>query len=112
MIDARQRERYAGAGPDPVDPRPGHIPGARSLPAREHLGPDGRLLDRAELRERFAAAGVDGERPVVSYCGSGVTACHNLIVLEHAGLGTGRLYAGSWSQWSHSDRPAATGEEA
>ena len=112
VIDARQHERYVGAGPDPVDPRPGHIPGARSLPAREHLGPDGRLLDRDELRERFAAAGVDGERPVVSYCGSGVTACHNLIVLEHAGLGTGRLYAGSWSQWSHSDRPAATGEEA
>ena len=87
VIDARQHERYLGAGPDPVDPRPGHIPGARSLPAREHLGADGRLLDRDELRARFAAAGVDGERPVVSYCGSGVTACHNLIVLEHAGLG-------------------------
>ena len=111
VIDARQHERYVGEGPDPVDPRPGHIPGARSVPAREHLGPDGRLLDRAALRERFAAAGVDGERTVVSYCGSGVTACHNLVVLEHTGLGTGRLYAGSWSQWAHSDRPAATGEE-
>jgi thiosulfate/3-mercaptopyruvate sulfurtransferase len=112
VIDARQRERYLGDGPDPVDPRPGHIPGARSLPAREHLGPDGRLLDRDTLRERFAAAGVDGSRPVVSYCGSGVTACHNLVVLEHAGLGSGRLYAGSWSQWSHDpERPAATGEE-
>jgi thiosulfate/3-mercaptopyruvate sulfurtransferase len=111
VVDARQHERYLGEGPDPVDPRPGHIPGARSLPAREHLGSDGRLLGRAELRERFAAAGVDGQRPVVSYCGSGVTACHNLVVLEHAGLGGGRLYAGSWSQWAHSDRPAATGEE-
>ena len=111
VIDARQRERFLGEGPDPVDPRPGHIPGARSLPARGHLGPDGRLLPREELRERFAAAGVDGSRPVVSYCGSGVNACHNLIVLEHAGLGSGRLYAGSWSQWSHSARPAATGEE-
>ena len=109
VIDARQHERYVGAGPDPVDPRPGHIPGARSLPAREHLGPDGRLLERAELRERFAAAGVDGERPVVSYCGSGVTACHNLIVLEHAGLGTGRLYAGSWSQWSRLRPPGRHG---
>jgi thiosulfate/3-mercaptopyruvate sulfurtransferase len=112
VIDARQRERYIGAGPDPVDPRAGHIPGARSLPVREHLRPDGRLLDRETLRERFAAAGVDGSQPVVSYCGSGVTACHNLVVLEHAGLDTGRLYAGSWSQWSHDpERPAATGEE-
>jgi thiosulfate/3-mercaptopyruvate sulfurtransferase len=112
VIDARQRERYLGEGPDPVDPRPGHIPGARSLPAREHLGPDGRLLEPDELRARFAAAGVDGSRPVVSYCGSGVTATHNLLVLEHAGLGTGRLYAGSWSQWSNDhDRPAATGAE-
>ena len=66
-----------------------------------------------QLRARFAAAGADGSKPVVSYCGSGVTACHNLIVLEHAGLGTGRLYAGSWSQWSADpSRPAATGEPA
>jgi len=113
VIDARQRERYLGKGPDPVDPRPGHIPGARSLPAREHLGPDGRLLDRDTLRARFAAAGVDGARRVVSYCGSGVSACHNLVVLEHAGLGTGRLYPGSWSQWSSDpERPAATGQES
>ena len=111
VIDARQHERFLGAGPDPVDPRPGHIPGARSLPVREHIGPDGRLLDREALRRRFAEAGADGSRPVVSYCGSGVTACHNLVLLEHLGLGAGRLYAGSWSQWSHSDRPAATGEE-
>ena len=113
VIDARQRERFVGHEPDPVDPRPGHVPGARSLPTREHLGADGRLLGREALRRRFAAAGVDGSRPVVSYCGSGVTACHNLIVLEHAGLGTGRLYAGSWSQWSADpSRPAATGEPA
>ena len=113
VIDARQRERFLGEGPDPVDPRPGHIPGARSLPTREHLGEDGRLLGRDELRRRFEAAGVDGAKPVVSYCGSGVTACHNLVVLEHAGLGAGRLYAGSWSQWSNDpDRPVATGEDA
>ena len=112
VIDARQRERYLGEGPDPVDPRPGHIPGARSLPTREHLGEDGRLLPREELRRRFEAAGVDGAKPVVSYCGSGVTACHNLVVLEHAGLGAGRLYPGSWSQWSGDpSRPAETGEE-
>jgi thiosulfate/3-mercaptopyruvate sulfurtransferase len=109
VIDARPHERFLGEQPDPVDPRPGHVPGARSLPAREHVGPDGRLLDREELRRRFAAAAVDGTKPVVSYCGSGVTACHNLVLLEHLGLGGGRLYAGSWSQWSHTDRPAATG---
>ena len=110
VIDARQHERYLGESPDPIDPRPGHIPGARSLDTREHLGPDGHLLPAEELRQRFAAAGIDGTRPVVSYCGSGVTACHNLIVLEHAGLGTGRLYAGSWSQWSNDPtRPTATG---
>ena len=110
VIDARQHERYLGEAPDPIDPRPGHIAGARSLDTREHLGPDGRLLPVEELQRRFAQAGVDGTRPVISYCGSGVTACHNLITLEHAGLGTGRLYAGSWSQWSNDPtRPTATG---
>ena len=74
------------------------------------MGPDGRLLGIEELRRRFAAAGVDGSKPVVSYCGSGVTACHNLVLLEHLGLGCGRLYAGSWSQWSHTSRPAETGD--
>ena len=112
VIDARPRERYLGGAPDPVDPRPGHVPGARSLPAREHVGADGRLLPAEQLRARFAAAGADGSKPVVSYCGSGVTACHNLVLLEHLGLPAGRLYAGSWSQWSHTDRPAATGDES
>jgi thiosulfate/3-mercaptopyruvate sulfurtransferase len=110
VIDARQRERFLGA-PDPIDARAGHIPGARSLPCREHLGDDQRLLPRAVLRDRLRAAGVDGRAPVVSYCGSGVTACHNLLVIEHAGCGTGRLYPGSWSQWSaDAARPVATGE--
>ncbi|HET6508809.1 MAG TPA: sulfurtransferase [Baekduia sp.] len=99
-IDARQRDRFDGE-PDGIDPRAGHIPGARSLPCREHLDADGRLLPGPTLRERLAAVGIDGEAPVVSYCGSGVTACHNLLVIEHAGLGQGRLYPGSWSQWAH-----------
>jgi thiosulfate/3-mercaptopyruvate sulfurtransferase len=109
VLDARQRERFRG-DTEPIDPRAGHIPGARSLPCRENLDADGRFLPVAELRARFAAVGVHDGTPVVSYCGSGVTACHNLLALEHAGLGTGRLYPGSWSQYAHTDRPAATGD--
>ncbi len=110
VIDARDLDRYQGDA-EPVDPRAGHIPGARSLPCRGHLWPDGLLLPLEILRERFAAAGVTADRDAISYCGSGVTACHNLIVQEHAGLGLGRLYPGSWSQYSATDRPAATGPE-
>ena len=109
MLDARQRERFRGDA-EPIDPRPGHIPGARSLPCRENVDADGRFLPVAELRERFAAVGVTEHTPVISYCGSGVTACHTLIALEHAGLGVGRLYPGSWSQYAHTNRPAASGD--
>jgi thiosulfate/3-mercaptopyruvate sulfurtransferase len=112
VLDARPRERFLGA-PDGIDPRAGHIPGARSVPCREHLVADDRLRPVADVRAVLEAAGVDGTAPVVSYCGSGVTACHNLLVIEHAGLGLGRLYPGSWSQWSHdAGRPVATGDEA
>lgn len=110
VIDAREPARFRGEL-EPVDPRAGHIPGARSLPCRENLDRRGRLLPVALLRERFTAAGWNGTAPVVSYCGSGVTACHNLIVMEHAGLGRGRLYPGSWSQYSQDENlPVATGE--
>ena len=110
VIDGRAGARFAGA-PDDLDPRAGHIPGARSLPTREHAGPDGRLQPRDALRERFAGVGIAEGTPVVSYCGSGVTACHNLLVLEHAGLGPGRLFPGSWSQWSRDpSRPVETGD--
>jgi thiosulfate/3-mercaptopyruvate sulfurtransferase len=106
LIDARPADRFAG-GADAVDPRPGHIPGARSVPCRENLDPAGRLLAAAELRARFA---VDSAADVISYCGSGVTACHNLLAMEQAGLGSGRLFPGSWSQWSRDPaRPAETG---
>lgn len=107
VIDARAGERYRGES-EPIDPRPGHIPGAHSYPLTGNLAPDGRFLTPEALRERFAAVS-DASR-VISYCGSGVTACHNLIAMEYAGLGRGRLYPGSWSQWSATDRPAATGE--
>lgn len=108
VIDARQRERFDGA-PDALDPRFGHIPGARSVPCRENVGDDGRFLPADELRARFAAVGITGAEPVISYCGSGVSACHNLLALEHAGLGGGRLFPGSWSQWSRDEtRPLET----
>jgi thiosulfate/3-mercaptopyruvate sulfurtransferase len=108
VIDARQRDRFHGA-PDELDPRFGHIPGARSLPCRENLDADGRFLSKDDLRAKFAEVGITGEEPVISYCGSGVTACHNLLALEHAGLGTGRLFEGSWSLWSRDpDRPLET----
>jgi thiosulfate/3-mercaptopyruvate sulfurtransferase len=102
--------RYRGQS-EPVDPRAGHIPGARNVPCRDNLAPDGTFLAPDELRRRFVGAGVvDGDR-AISYCGSGVTACHNLLALELAGLGRGRLYPGSWSQCSHdADRAVATGD--
>jgi thiosulfate/3-mercaptopyruvate sulfurtransferase len=108
LLDARDGPRYSGEL-EPVDPRPGHIPGARSLPVREHIGPDGTLLALEQLRERIDGVGVRPDSDVISYCGSGVTACHNLLVLEHLGLRPGRLFPGSWSQWSADpSRPAET----
>jgi thiosulfate/3-mercaptopyruvate sulfurtransferase len=110
VLDARARERYRGEQ-EPIDSRAGHIPGARSFPCRDNLGRDGRLLTAEELRQRLDAVGVKADTPVVSYCGSGVNACHNLLVLEHTGIGDGRLYPGSWSQWSADpSRPTATGD--
>jgi thiosulfate/3-mercaptopyruvate sulfurtransferase len=106
VIDARPADRFAGA-PDDLDPRAGHIPGSRSVPCRENLDADGRLLAAAELCSRFA---VDDAAGVISSCGSGVTACHNLLAMEQAGLGLGRLFPGSWSQWSRDPaRPVQTG---
>jgi thiosulfate/3-mercaptopyruvate sulfurtransferase len=110
LLDARDGARYRGEH-EPVDPVAGHVPGARSLPWRETVDERGRLLPRDVLRGRLQEAGVGPGTPVVSSCGSGVTACHTLLVLEHVGLPPGRLYAGSWSQWSASGRPVATGPE-
>lgn len=99
LIDARDPERFGG-GPDPVDPRSGHIPGARNLPARSLVDPGGHVAGVAELRARFRQEGIDQASDVISYCGSGVTACFNLLALERAGFPAGRLFPGSWSQWS------------
>jgi thiosulfate/3-mercaptopyruvate sulfurtransferase len=111
VLDARDRERYRG-DVEPLDPRAGHIPGARSVPARENVDDKGRLAPVDALRRVFEAAGVRDGASVVASCGSGVTACHDLLALEHAGLGGGRLYPGSWSQYSHArNRAVATGDE-
>ncbi|CAG6394394.1 sulfurtransferase [Actinacidiphila cocklensis] len=110
-VDARNRDRFAGAQ-DPVDPRPGHVPGAVNVPCRENLDDRGRLLPVQQIRDNFAAAGVDQDSSpkVVSYCGSGVTACHNLLALEYAGLRSGRLFVGGWSAYSRDgSRPVETG---
>lgn len=111
VLDARPPARYAGA-PDDLDPRAGHVPGARNVPARGNVDADGRLLPVDALRARFAGAGVLDAADVVSTCGSGVTACHTLLAMEHAGLGRGRLWPGSWSAYSRDPaRPVATGSE-
>jgi len=110
LIDARARERFRGEV-EPLDAVAGHIPGAINLPMTENLDANGRFLSPPVLRERFLT--VMGDVPpdrVVHHCGSGVTACHNLLAMEVAGLLGSRLYAGSWSEWIRSpDRPVATG---
>jgi thiosulfate/3-mercaptopyruvate sulfurtransferase len=109
-IDARDAARYRGDH-EPIDPRAGHVPGAVNVPASGNLGPDGLLLDDAALRARYGAAGAFDAATVTVSCGSGVTATHDLLVLEHLGV-VGRLYPGSWSAWSADPaRPVATGDD-
>jgi thiosulfate/3-mercaptopyruvate sulfurtransferase len=111
LLDARAGERYRGET-EPVDPVGGHIPGARNAPATGNLGGDRRFRSPEELRRRYVALGAGAEREVVVYCGSGVSACHDLLAMELAGLTGARLYPGSWSEWTaHADAPVATGEE-
>ena len=101
LLDARAPERYAGER-EPIDPVAGHIPGARNVPFAE-LAPEGRFADPDRLRERL------GGGEIVAYCGSGVTACIVLLAAEVAGLSGGRLYPGSWSEWSGRGLPVETG---
>lgn len=99
LLDARAPERFAGEV-EPIDAVAGHVPGARNHPFAASLGPDGRFLPAAQLRERFAnsqANVADGN--TIAMCGSGVTACHLLLALEIAGKPGAKLYAGSWSEW-------------
>ncbi len=108
IVDARGHDRFRGDH-EPLDTQPGHIPGAISSPFVQNMV-DGYFLSPEALRQSFADQGIDDAQNVISSCGSGVTACHNLLAMEHAGLGRGRLFVGSWSAWSRSDRPVATGE--
>lgn len=108
LLDARAGERYRGEV-EPVDPRAGHIPGALSAPTAANLSPDGTFLPAETLRARFATLGADGAGPVGVYCGSGVTAAHEIAALAAAGMDAA-LYPGSWSAWSSDpDRPVAVG---
>jgi thiosulfate/3-mercaptopyruvate sulfurtransferase len=100
IVDARNADRFDGTLQVPTDPQPGHIPGAVNVPCRENLDASGRLRPIAEVLAAFARAGIEDGSAVVSYCGSGITACHNLLVLEYAGLGRGRLYPGGWSEYA------------
>lgn len=110
LFDSRSADRYRGEN-EAIDPVAGHIPGAVSAPYAENLQADGRFRPAEDLRERFAL--LLGGSPVseaIFYCGSGVTAAHNVLAIAHAGLGDARLYAGSWSEWiTDPGRPTAVG---
>jgi thiosulfate/3-mercaptopyruvate sulfurtransferase len=110
LVDARAAPRYRGET-EPLDRVAGHVPGARNRFFGENLAADGRFKSPAVLRAEFEALlGTHAPDDVVNMCGSGVTACHNLLAMEHAGLAGSRLYAPSWSGWSSDPkRPVATG---
>jgi len=111
LVDARDPARFRGEV-EPIDPRAGHIPGARNHPFRRNLEATGKFLTPAALREVFAQTlGTLPTASTVHYCGSGVSACHNVLAQMHAGLPEPRLYAGSWSEWCRDpNRPAAVGD--
>lgn len=110
LLDARAGERYRGET-EPIDPKAGHIPGATSAPTMENLSGDKRFKSAAELQRRFKDLGLDEDSEIAVYCGSGVTAAHEIAALEIAGF-EAALYPGSWSAWSNnSDLPVALGAE-
>lgn len=108
VIDARPPERYRGEV-ETIDPAAGHIPTSVSAPTTGNIGPDGCFKPPEELAEHFEDLGLDPAMAVVSSCGSGVTACHNILALHLAGFPEAVLYPGSWSDWSSSGFPVATG---
>jgi thiosulfate/3-mercaptopyruvate sulfurtransferase len=109
LLDARELARFRGEV-EPIDPVAGHIPGAFCSPFSGNLNSNGKFRTREELREKFTPAEFSF-LPVVCYCGSGVTACHNILAMKHAGLNVPALYGGSWSEWiTDPGRKVATGD--
>lgn len=112
LVDSRAAERYRG-DTEPLDPVAGHIPGAMNMPWDGNWGQEGLLKSPEEIRERWRPV-LERRNPeeVIVYCGSGVTACANLLALEQVGISGVKLYSGGWSQWCrHSGNPVATGDE-
>lgn len=111
LVDARAAPRFRGEV-EPLDPVAGHVPGAVNRPFQQNLAADGRFLPRERLRDDFTRLlGARDPRDVVHMCGSGVTACHNLLAMEHAGLAGSRVFAPSWSGWvDDRSRPVAVGD--
>lgn len=104
LIDARTADRFAGR-PNPIDKVPGHIPGSHSRPWQDNLEAE-RFQSSDELKKGFTELGITADSDLIASCGSGVTGCHNLLAARLAGLPTGRLYTGSWSEWSQApERP-------
>ena len=101
ILDARAKGRFDGTAPEPRPGLPsGHMPGAKSVPVNELLTADFTMKEAATLRARFAAAGADGTTPIVTSCGTGVTACILALGLKQAGLGDAAIYDGSWTEWA------------
>jgi thiosulfate/3-mercaptopyruvate sulfurtransferase len=113
LVDARAADRFAGRN-ETVDPVAGHVPGAMNVPFTGNLAPTSRFRDAADLRQRWEPVMQQAQlAPVVAMCGSGITACHNLVALEIAGYRNAKLYAGSFSEWiADPARPVATEESA
>ncbi|MEO1260596.1 MAG: sulfurtransferase [Bacteroidota bacterium] len=111
IVDSRTAPRYRGEA-EPIDPVAGHVPGAVSAPFLENIGSNGLFKSQEELKERFAEIMKKGTpEKTVFYCGSGVTACHNLLALSHIGIDEAKLYPGSWSEWiTDPARPVETGD--
>ena len=110
LLDARAAARFEHGDPT-IDPRPGHIPGARNAPWTHNVDPaTGRFLPADQLAARYGSLGAGPGTSVAAYCGSGVTACHDLLALTLAGISDTALYTGSWSQWgADQTRPAEEG---
>jgi thiosulfate/3-mercaptopyruvate sulfurtransferase len=111
LVDSRTPERFRG-DVEPIDPVAGHIPGAVNFPYTENFDSSSCFLSPEILQERFLDLGISHTNQAIFYCGSGVTASHNLLALKHAGLGEARLYAGSWSEWiTNPQHPISVGDE-